>query len=235
MAARAVEAAQRVGLDIAGVDVVATDISAPLEEQGGVIVEVNAAPGLRMHLEPSVGISRPVGEAIVAMLFPDGENGRIPIVAVTGVNGKTTTTRFIAHILRGTGHARGHDLHRRHLHRRPPHRHGRLQRAAERRSVLMNPSVEAAVFETARGGILREGLGFDRCDVAVVTNIGEGDHLGLNDVHTLETLAKVKRCIVDVVPPERHCRAQRQRSAGGHGGLTRRAGSATSPWTAIIR
>ena len=103
VAARAVEAAQVIGLDIAGVDVIASDISAPLEEQGGVIVEVNAAPGLRMHLQPSVGVSRPVGEAIVSMLFPNGEDGRIPVVAVTGTNGKTTTTRFIAHILRGKG------------------------------------------------------------------------------------------------------------------------------------
>ena len=132
VAARAVDAAQVIGLDIAGVDVVAADISVPLEEQAGVVVEVNAAPGLRMHLEPSAGISRPVGEAIVATLFPDGDDGRIPIAAVTGTNGKTTTTRFIAHILRGDRLARGHDLHRRHLHRRPPHRYGRLRRAAER-------------------------------------------------------------------------------------------------------
>ena len=94
---------QVIGLDIAGVDVVATDISRPLEEQGGVIVEVNAAPGLRMHLEPSVGISRPVGEAIVDTLFPEGDEGRIPVCAVTGVNGKTTTTRFIAHMLKRRG------------------------------------------------------------------------------------------------------------------------------------
>ena len=103
MAASAVDAAKIVGLDIAGVDVVAQDISHPLSEQGGVIVEVNAAPGLRMHLQPSVGISRPVGEAIVDSLFAPGDNGRIPIAAVTGVNGKTTVTRFLAHILRGTG------------------------------------------------------------------------------------------------------------------------------------
>ena len=101
VAARAIDAARVIGLDIAGVDIVATDISVPLEEQSGVVVEVNAAPGLRMHLQPSVGISRPVGEAIVGTLFPDGDDGRIPIAAVTGTNGKTTTTRFIAHILRG--------------------------------------------------------------------------------------------------------------------------------------
>ena len=160
VAARAVEAARMIGLDIAGVDVVASDIGRPLEEQGGVIVEVNAGPGLRMHLEPSAGKPRPVGEAIVDSLFPDGENGRIPIVAVTGVNGKTTTTRFIAHILRSLGPQGRHDLHRRHLHRRRGA--SRPAIAAARRApqaVLVNPAVEAAVLETARGGILREGLG----------------------------------------------------------------------------
>src|SRR6185437_11237503 len=103
VAARAVEAAQVVGLDVAGVDVVTRDISRPLEEQGGVVVEVNAGPGLRMHLEPSAGTPRPVAEAIVDTLFPTGENGRIPVVAITGVNGKTTTTRLIAHMLRASG------------------------------------------------------------------------------------------------------------------------------------
>jgi cyanophycin synthetase len=223
VAARAVEAAQVIGLDIAGVDVVAADISAPLEEQGGVIVEVNAAPGLRMHLQPSVGISRPVGEAVVSLLFPDGEDGRVPIAAVTGTNGKTTTTRFIAHILRGNGlrvgmtctdgiYVDGRRIDT-----------GDCAGPKSARAVLMNPAVEAAVFETARGGILREGLAFDSCDVAVVTNIGEGDHLGLSEVHDVETLAKVKRCIVDVVPPggtsvlnanDPHCVAMAPYSAG---------------------
>jgi cyanophycin synthetase len=202
IAARAVEAAKVVGLDICGVDVVATDITRPLEEQGGVIVEVNAAPGLRMHLEPSVGIPRPVGEAIVSMMFAPGETGRIPIVAVTGVNGKTTTTRMVTHILRGTGRRIGmtctdgiylND-------RRVDNEDCSGPQSAS--SVLMNPMIDAAVFETARGGILRAGLGFDRCDVAVVTNIHEGDHLGLSWIDTLEDLAKVKRCIVDVVLPE---------------------------------
>ena len=223
VAARAVEAAQVIGLDIAGVDVIAADISIPLEEQGGVIVEVNAAPGLRMHLEPSVGISRPVGEAIIATLFPDQQDGRIPIAAVTGTNGKTTTTRFLAHILRGQGLRVGMTctdgiyVDSRRIDT------GDCSGPKSAGSVLMNPSVEAAVFETARGGILREGLGFDRCDVAVVTNIGEGDHLGLNEIHTPEQLAKVKRCIVDVVPPsgtsvlnanDPHCVAMEPYSAG---------------------
>ena len=204
VAACAVDAAKIVGLDVAGVDVVAQDISRPLNEQGGVIVEVNAAPGLRMHLEPSVGISRPVGEAIVDMLFPAGENGRIPIVAVTGVNGKTTTTRFIAHILRGTGKCVGMTctdgifVNDRRIDS------GDCSGPQSARSVLMNPSVEMAVFETARGGMLREGLAFDYCDVAVVTNIGEGDHLGLSDINTPEELAKVKRCIVEAVAPTGH-------------------------------
>jgi cyanophycin synthetase len=223
VAARAIEAAQVIGLDIAGVDVVATDISVPLEEQAGVIVEINAAPGLRMHLQPSVGVSRPVGDAIIGTLFPDGDDGRIPIAAVTGTNGKTTTTRFIAHILRGNGLRVGMTctdgiyIDSRRIDT------GDCSGPRSARAVLMNPTVEAAVFETARGGILREGLAFDCCDVAVVTNIGEGDHLGLNEVHTVETLAKVKRCIVDVVPPDGtsvlnandpHCVAMEPYSAG---------------------
>jgi cyanophycin synthetase len=201
VAARAVDAARVVGLDIAGVDIVAVDISRPLEEQGGVVVEVNAGPGLRMHLEPSSGKPRPVGEAIINMMFPEGENGRIPLVAVTGVNGKTTTTRLVAHILRGTGktvgmtNSDGIYIDNRRIEA------GDCSGPQSARAVLLNPKVEAAVLEAARGGILREGLGFDRCDVAVVTNIGEGDHLGLSGIETLEKLALVKRTIVDVVQP----------------------------------
>ncbi len=199
IAARAIEAAKIVGLDIAGVDVVVSDISRPLESQGGVIVEVNAAPGLRMHLQPSSGKPRPVGEAIVESLFPDGQTGRVPIVAVTGVNGKTTTTRFIAHILRSIGRKVGMTctdgifIDQRRIEA------GDCSGPLSAQAVLMNPSVEAAVLETARGGILRAGLGFDRCDVAVVTNLGEGDHLGLSEIETLEKLAVVKRTIVDAV------------------------------------
>lgn len=199
VAARAIDAVRMVGLDVAGVDVVATDISIPLEAQGAVIVEVNAAPGLRMHLEPCYGKGRPVGEAIVNMMFPPGASGRIPIVSVTGVNGKTTTTRLVAHLFRQQGLRVGmtctdgvyvDD-------RRIDTEDCSGPRSA--RSVLANPVVDAAVLETARGGILREGLGYDYADVAVVTNIGEGDHLGMNGIETLEQLARVKRVIVENV------------------------------------
>jgi cyanophycin synthetase len=197
LAARAIDAARVVGLDIAGVDVVATDIGRPLEEQGGVIVEVNAAPGLRMHLAPSSGTPREVGEAIVDHLFLPGDTGRIPLVAVTGVNGKTTTTRFIAHILSQTGKKVGFTctegiyLGNRRIDS------GDCSGPQSAQNLLLNPQVEAAVLETARGGILRAGLGFDRCDVSVVTNIGQGDHLGLSDIDSLEKLARVKRTIVE--------------------------------------
>ncbi len=201
VAARAVDAARMVGLDIAGVDIVTTDISVPLEEQNGVIVEVNAGPGLRMHLQPSSGRPRAVGQAIVDSLFDDDDNGRIPIVAVTGVNGKTTTTRFIAHVVRSQGRKVGMTctdgifIDNRRIEA------GDCSGPLSAQCVLLNPMVEAAVLETARGGILRAGLGFDRCDVAVVTNIGEGDHLGISDIETLERLAVVKRTIVDAVAP----------------------------------
>jgi cyanophycin synthetase len=201
LAARAVDAAKIVGLDIAGVDVVCCDVSRPLEEQGGVIVEVNAAPGLRMHLEPSSGIPRPVGEAIVETMFAPGDKGRIPVVAVTGTNGKTTTTRLVAHIFRAQGKRVGMTctdgiyLDDRRID--PDDCSG----PKSARAVLLNPQVDAAVLETARGGILREGLGFDMCDAAVVTNIGEGDHLGIAGIESVEQLAAVKRVIVENVAP----------------------------------
>jgi cyanophycin synthetase len=201
VAQRAVEAARVVGLDVAGVDVIALDIGRPLEQQAAVIVEVNASPGLRMHIEPSAGSPRPVGDAIINHLFGPDENGRVPIVSVTGVNGKTTTTRVITHILKSLGKRVGMTctdgifIDGRRIDS------GDCSGPVSAQAVLFNPQVEAAVLETARGGILRAGLGFDFCDVAVVTNIGEGDHLGLHDVEDLETLAKVKRCPVDVVLP----------------------------------
>jgi cyanophycin synthetase len=165
------------------------------------VIEVNAGPGLAMHLAPSVGAPRPVGEAIVDTLFPPGENGRIPIVCVTGTNGKTTVTRLVAHILRSAGRvvgmtsSDGIDVSGRTI------EDGDCAGPRSARKVLLNPQVEAAVFEAARGGILREGLGFDRCDVTVVTNLGQGDHLGLHNVNTVDDMFTVKRSPVDVVLP----------------------------------
>lgn len=204
VAARVIDGVRMVGLDIAGVDVVCQDISRPLEQQGGIIVEINAAPGLRMHLEPSSGKGRPVGEAIVDMMFEADNNGRIPIVAISGTNGKTTTTRLIAHILRCLGKRVGMTctdgvyLNDRRIDT------GDCSGPRSARTVLANPAVEAAVLETARGGILREGLGFDLCDTAVVTNIADGDHLGINGIDSPEQLARVKRVIVESVAPDGH-------------------------------
>ena len=173
----------------------------PLEQQGGGIVEVNAAPGLRMHLKPSYGKGRPVGEDIINMMFPPGEDGRIPVVAVTGTNGKTTTVRLISHLIAETGLRVGMTgtdgvyINHRLIDT------GDCSGPKSARNVLMHPDVDAAVLETARGGMLREGLGFDRCEVAVVTNIGEGDHLGLNYITSVEDLAILKRVIVQNVAP----------------------------------
>jgi len=201
MAARAVSAARMIGLDICGVDVVAESVLYPLEDQHGGVVEVNAAPGLRMHLNPSFGKGRAVGEAIVANMYADGDDGRIPVVAVAGTNGKTTTVRLTAHILGAAGNRVGmtnsDGVYVDNLRIDT----GDCSGPRSARSVLMHPDVDAAVFETARGGILREGLAFDRCNVAIVTNIGMGDHLGLGYISTVEDLAVVKRVIVQHVHP----------------------------------
>lgn len=202
VAARAVAAAQMVGLHICGVDLVCDSILRPIEEQGGGVVEVNAAPGLRMHLSPSFGKGRPVGEAIISSLFKNGQDGRIPIVAVTGTNGKTTTVRLIAHLLAQQGQCVGmtntdgvyvgaHCMDT-----------GDCSGPKSAKNVLHHPDVDVAVLETARGGILREGLAFDKCDVAVVTNVGSGDHLGLNYITTVDELAVLKRVIVQNVAPQ---------------------------------
>ncbi len=202
IAEHAVQAAQVVGLDIAGLDLVVEDIARPLEEQGGVIVEVNAGPGLLMHLRPSSGKPRPVGEAIVATLFPNPEdNGRIPVVSVTGTNGKTTVTRMVTFILKSAGYfvgmacSDGIAVDGRIIDQ------GDCAGPRSAKNVLLNPLVTAAVFESARGGILREGLGVDKCDVAIVTNIGEADHLGKAYIDSPEDMFKVKRTPVDVVLP----------------------------------
>jgi cyanophycin synthetase len=201
MASAAVAAAQMVGLDICGIDVICDTVLKPLEDQGGGIVEVNAAPGLRMHLSPSYGKGRAVGEAIVSMMFEYGDNARIPVIAVAGTNGKTTTARLTGNILTHKGlrvgmtstdgvYIEGKRIDT-----------GDCSGPKSARNVLLHPDVDAAVFETARGGVLREGLAFDRCDVAIVTNIGMGDHLGLSYINSVEDLAVVKRVIVENVAP----------------------------------
>lgn len=201
LAACAVAAAQTVGLDICGIDVVCDTMLKPLEDQGGGIVEVNAAPGLRMHLDPSFGKGRAVGEAIIGMMFPDGDNARIPVVAIAGTNGKTTTSRLIGRIFESNGLRVGMTSTDGVYIDGKRTDSGDCSGPKSARNVLLHPDVDAAVFETARGGVLREGLGFDMCDVAVITNIGLGDHLGLNFITTVDELAVVKRVIVENVAP----------------------------------
>jgi cyanophycin synthetase len=191
-------AAGVVGLDIAGIDVLTPDISVPFEENGAVIIEINAAPGIRMHEHPAEGRPRHVAGAILDMLFPPGARPTIPVIAVTGTNGKTTTTRLIAHLFRATGRTVGFTttdgvyLQNRLVVR------GDMTGPFAANVLLSNPKVEVAVLETARGGILRAGLGFDECDVGIVLNVA-GDHLGLHGIDTLEQLAEVKGVIPAVV------------------------------------
>lgn len=184
-----------IGLDVCGIDIMAENLTQPLKENGGVILEVNAAPGFRMHLAPSEGLPRNVAAPVIDMLYPPGKPSRIPIVAVTGTNGKTTTTRLLAHIVKNNGfkvgfttsdgiYIQNHMLEK-----------GDTTGPISAEYILKDPTVEFAVLETARGGILRAGLGFNRCDIAIITNIRE-DHLGLNDIDNLDDLARVKSVVV---------------------------------------
>jgi len=187
-----------IGLDICGIDIMAPDLSRPINENGGAVLEVNAAPGFRMHLDPTVGLPRNVAEPVIDMLYPTGSPARIPIVAVTGTNGKTTTTRLIAHIMKGVGYHVGYTTSDGIYVQNRMLQKGDCTGPKSAKFVLRDPTVDFAVLETARGGILREGLGFGHCDIGIVTNI-TSDHLGLKGIQTLEQLARVKSVVVENV------------------------------------
>lgn len=197
LAREAVRAAQALGLDVAGVDIVAPRVDLSLAQTGGAVVEVNAAPGLRMHELPASGTGRRVGEAIVSHLFPDGATGRIPVACVTGTNGKTTVTRMLARILHTAGLNTGMATTDGIFIGDSRVARGDLTGPWSARLLLDDPAVEAAVLETARGGIARGGLGFDACDVAIVTNIGV-DHLGQDGIRDLDDLVHLKSLTVEV-------------------------------------
>lgn len=193
--------ARLIGLDICGIDIMTSDISQPLTDTGGAVLEVNAAPGFRMHLAPTEGLPRNVAANVVDMLFPPGATARIPIVAVTGTNGKTTTTRLIAHMVKMMGHRVGFTTTDGVYIQNLLMMSGDCTGPASAEFVLKDPTVNFAVLECARGGILRAGLGFHSCDMAIVTNVA-ADHLGLKGINTVEQMARVKGVVVESVRPE---------------------------------
>jgi cyanophycin synthetase len=190
--------ARVIGLDICGIDIMAPNLTHPLTENGGVVLEVNAAPGFRMHLAPSEGLPRNVAAPVIDMLYPPGKSAIIPIIAITGTNGKTTTTRLIAHIVKSNGTRVGFTTSDGIYVQNTLLTEGDTTGPISAEFILRDPTVEFAVLETARGGILRSGLGFNKCDIAVITNIQE-DHLGISDINTLDDLAKVKGVVVGAV------------------------------------
>jgi len=196
-------AAAAIGLDVAGVDVITDNISVPFRENGAVIIEVNAGPGIRMHTHPTEGTPRGVGAPIVDMLYPPGVESTIPVIAVTGTNGKTTTTRLIAHLFRNTGRTVGFTTTDGVYLQNRLVMEGDMTGPFSANIILTNPTVDVAVLETARGGILRAGLGFDEADVGVVLNVS-ADHLGLRGIHTIEQLADVKSVVPAVTKREGH-------------------------------
>jgi cyanophycin synthetase len=198
---QAIRAAQMIGIDICGVDLVCKDITKPLKDHNGFFIEMNLAPGLRMHIAPSYGEPRDVGKAIIEHMFKQ-DDARIPIIAVTGNNGKTTTSRLIAYLLEkmnfnvGLTCTDGIYFNGRKI------IDGDCSGPWSAESILMHPEVSACVLETARGGILRQGLGFDQADIAVVTNIGEADHLGLDYIENAQDIATVKQTVVRSISPQ---------------------------------
>ncbi|HML58260.1 MAG TPA: cyanophycin synthetase, partial [Ferruginibacter sp.] len=187
-----------IGLDICGIDIMAPNLRLPITENGGAVLEVNAAPGFRMHIEPSEGIGRNVAEPVVDMLFPQGSNGQIPIIAITGTNGKTTTTRLTAHIAKAAGYKVGFTTSDGVYIQNQLMMKGDCTGPVSAQFVLKDPTVDFAVLECARGGLLKAGLAFQQCDIAVVTNISE-DHIGLGGISTIEQMAKVKAVVPETV------------------------------------
>jgi cyanophycin synthetase len=189
-----------IGLDICGIDIMAADLRTPVSENGGAILEVNAAPGFRMHIDPSEGLPRNVAEPVIDMLFPKGSEGRIPIIAITGTNGKTTTTRLTAHIAKNAGKKVGYTTSDGVYIQNQLMMKGDCTGPVSSTFVLKDPTVDFAVLECARGGILKNGLAFEKCDVAIVTNVA-ADHMGLGGINTMEQMAKVKAVVPETVFP----------------------------------
>jgi len=190
--------ARIIGLDICGIDVMAGDLRTPVAENGGAVLEVNAAPGFRMHIEPAEGLPRNVAEPVVDMLFPKGSVGRIPIIAITGTNGKTTTTRLTAHIAKSAGKKVGYTTSDGVYIQNQMMMKGDCTGPVSSAFVLKDPTVDFAVLECARGGILKSGLAFQNCEVAVVTNVA-ADHIGLGGINSVKEMAKVKAVLPETV------------------------------------
>ena len=212
--------ARIIGLDICGIDIMAPNLTEPLSQTGGAVLEVNAAPGFRMHIDPAEGIPRNVAEPVIDMLYPIGSTARIPIIAVTGTNGKTTTTRLMAHMVKTIGHKVGYTTTDGVYIQNQMMMRGDCTGPVSAEFVLKDPTVDFAVLECARGGILRAGLGFHHCDIAIVTNIAE-DHLGLQDIDTIEQLARVKGVVPESVLPDGYAilNAENKWTAGMAAGL----------------